>query len=292
MDYATFRVSGLECVIGNNAEAGEHRPGYNGVFSMRMPGVSDSAFVPAYAGLNLEHFFDARPRNEDRAIFMEPRHAPMTFTRSDEFTAELYQPPTPVYGVESWTRFQLREPNRIDMAFRCIPHKAVFEGGFMGVFWASYIQAPLDKSVYFLDAGSTLDKPQWVQYCTQVHGRDSTVLHEDAAEMPLPPMANDGSLFNSLSPLRYGEPFFYGRFRDQVLIYLFDDDPRIRFSHSPSGGGMTAAGDAANPAWDFQFVVSGYEVGREYGFRMSLIAKRWESREDVIAEVRNVMCQP
>jgi hypothetical protein len=65
------------------------------------PGLDTSVYVPAIAGLNLEHYFDGRPRQSERAVFFEPRHAPMQFRRLSETKAELQQPPTPVYGVES-----------------------------------------------------------------------------------------------------------------------------------------------------------------------------------------------
>lgn len=284
MDFGHFKVSQLECTIGNNAGMGEHRAGYNGVFALRAPGESASPFVPLYAGLNLEHFFDARPRHPDPKVFFEPRHAPMTFRCIDERTAELHQPATPYYGVESWTRFELEEPYYIDIAFRCIPKRDVFEGGFFGVFWASYINAPLDRSTYFLSGGATLAKPRWVQFCTQQHGRDSTVVHESVKNDLLLP-EEPTTLFNSLSPLRYSEPFFYGRWRDKVLIFIFQPDARIRFAHSPSGGGDTETGDDTNPAWDFQLVVPGYEIGKEYTLRGRLVYKPWVDRSDVLAEV-------
>ena len=65
-DFDTFRVSRLECVIGNNAASGDHRAGYNGVFRITTPGQDASAYVPAFAGLNLEHYFDGRPRQSER----------------------------------------------------------------------------------------------------------------------------------------------------------------------------------------------------------------------------------
>lgn len=289
MDFATMQTSQLRCQIGNNAANGAHKAGYNGVFALQWQGAGKNAFVSDYAGLNLEHYFDARPRDPDPAIFFEPRRAPMTFARLSDTSCELHQPPTPHHGVESWTKFELREPYYIDMTFRCVARKPALEGGILGVFWASYINAPLDKSVYFLEAGSTLDAPRWAQYCTQTHGRDSTVCHESVAETNTGEARNDGSLFTGISPLKYSEPFFYGRFDDMTLIYIFQPDPRIRFSHSPSGGGATAAGDANNPAWDFQFVVPGYELDKEYSLRMRLVFKPWKDRADVLAEVHRYL---
>lgn len=284
-DYATFEVSRLRCVIGNNNALGEHRERYNGVYSISSPDCEETPFVPLYAGLNLENFFDARPRHEDDKIFFEPRTNPIQFTRVDDTTAELYQAATPFYGIESWTHFELKEPYYIDFSFRCVPHKPDLGGGYFGVFWASYINAPDNKSYYFLEPGSTLDKPVWVQFLTQQHDRDSTVRSaEGGADVPLD--ATKPCLWTQISPLRYGEPFFYGRFRDMVLIYIFEPDPNLRFAHSPSGGGKTASGDGYNPAWDFQIVVPDYEVGQEYGLRGRLVYKPWVDRQDVLNEVR------
>jgi hypothetical protein len=155
----------------------------------------------------------------------------------------------------------------------------------LGVFWASYINGPMDKSIYFLAAGSSLDKPVWEQYATQKHNRDSTVLAEsDTRDLEF--RAEKGTLYNNLSPLRYSVPFFYGNHGGQVLIYIFEPAALIRFAHSPSGGGPNPAKDGFNPAWDFQYLIPGYETGKEYGFRMRLVCKPWKDRADILAEVR------
>ena len=282
-------VDDFSCVIGNNEPWGEvHRAGYNGILQIEMPRLADTPFVPLYAGLNLEHYFDLGPRNPDSDIFFEPRRVPMETRVVNDTTVELYQEATPHYGVESWTRFEVSKPGQIDMTFRCIPHKDELEGQVLGVFWASYINAPLDKSMYFLEAGSSLDAPVWAQYCTQQHDRDSTVCGEDD-ERTFEFIGGEGTLYNNISPLRYGEPFFYGRYGDYVLIYMFEPEANIRFSHSPSGGGKTTAGDANNPAWDFQYLVQDYEVGQEYGHHTRFVCKPWKDRADVIEEVRNFL---
>jgi hypothetical protein len=285
-DYDTFRVSRLVCVIGNNRAAGDHREGYNGVFRMTAPGADTSVYVPAVAGLNLEHYFDGRPRQAERQVFFEPRHAPMQFRRLSERQAELRQAATPVYGVESRTVFELREPYYLDMTYRAIPRKGDYTGGYLGIFWASYINGPLDKSIYFLQGGATFDKPQWVQFAAQTHGRDSTVLPA-GQERTEPAVREDPpTLFRNFSPLRYSEPFYYGRFGDMVLIYMFQPSPYLRFAQSPSGGGRNATGDDTNPAWDFQMVIPDPRPGREYELRMRAVYKPWTGRADVLREVR------
>lgn len=283
LTQAEIAATALRAVIADNSEIGEHRAGYNGVIRIEAPGLPESPFVPFYAGLNLEHYFDAQARHPDHRVFFEPRHAPMELRRVSDTAVELYQAPTPHYGVESWSRFEAVEPHAVDFAFRMIPRKPAFLGGFAGVFWASYINAPADKSIYFLGEGSTLDHPVWVQYCTQLHGRDSTVMHE-SDRFPYVFAGGPGTLFSSFSPLRYSEPFFYGRFRDHVLIFIFEPGKCVRFSHSPSGGGHTPRGDDTNPAWDFQLIVPDYEVGREYGLRARLVCKPWVDRADVLRE--------
>ncbi|HPO13465.1 MAG TPA: hypothetical protein PLI09_08475 [Candidatus Hydrogenedentes bacterium] len=287
-NYAVFESEGLRCIIGNNAQMDKHNARYNGVFCITAPGATESPFVQDYAGLNLEHYFDARPRLSDRDLFFEPRVAPMSFARINNTTAELHQPATPFFNVESWTRFEIKGPQYIDMQFRCIPRKDVFQGGFFGVFWASYINAPEDKSMYFLSAGSSLDKPQWVQLCTQKHGVASSVRGENDV-LELPYAEPDDLLYANSSLFQFSEPFFYGRVRDQVLMYIFQPGPVVRFAHSPSGGGRTASGDDTNPAWDFQLIVPRYEINKEYALNMRLVCKPWAGREDVLKEVRKYL---
>lgn len=287
-DVAVLKTSKLQCMIGNNKsyrdDHGQHNAGYNGLFRITSEAQSESPFVPAYAGLNLEHYFDARTRGESE-VFFEPRYSLMPLKRESERSVVLHQPPTKTYGVESWTQFTVREPYYIDFTFRCVPSSDTFDGDFFGVFWASYINGPLDKSIYFLDADSTLDKPLWRQFSTQQHNRDSTVRGRDD-KVNLKFRDSGSTLFSSLSPLRYSEPFFYGRFRNMVLIYAFRPNSGLRFTQSPSGGGSNKRGDDTNPAWDFQLVVPQVQVGKQYKLEGRLIYKRWQGRNDVLAEVR------
>lgn len=284
VDFVTLQAAEIVCTVGNNRTKGEHQPGYNGITRLTAPGAPNNAFVPSYAGVNLEHYFDTRPSNAG-AVMMEPRYAPMILTRLGDRAVELYQPPTPAWRVESWTRFEVADPCYIDVCFRCRPREPVFAGGIMGVFWASYINAPEDKSVYFLGPDATLDNPRWLQLCTQYHNHFSTVRRAgDTTEIEF----QNGSpmLWNQISPLEYGEPFFYGRVGNMVLIYVFADNPCLRFAHSPSGGGDTPDGIDTNPAWDFQLIVPDYQVDAEYALRLRVIYKHWVNRDNVIEEVR------
>ena len=285
-DVAQLKSSRLQVTLGNNRSAeinGEqHLAGYNGIFAITSPDQPESPFVPAYSGWNLEHYFDASPRSAAN-IFFEPRYAAMKLNRPDDRTVELYQSATPAYQVESWTRFRASDPYYLDFSYRCKPHRDDYAGDFLGVFWASYMNGPIDKSIYFLDGGSSLTQPTWRQLCTQQHNRDSTVKqNQDSTELKF---EAGNTLFSSISPMTYSAPFFYGRFRNMVLIYVFRENQNLRFAHSPSGGGRNSAGNDTNPAWDFQLIIPNPQKGQEYQLEGRLIYKPWKGRADVLTEV-------
>jgi hypothetical protein len=240
--------------------------------------------VPAVAGLNLEHLITGE-RMDEPEVFFEPRNAPMSLRRLSDTEAELHQPPTPVSHVESWTRFRVVAPHYLDMSFRCVPHRNVFPRGYLALFWASYIHAPADKSLYFL-GGSGGERKFWTQFCTQFHNDQSTVRHrDDAFEMTFAEGSRD-ALFKNFSRMRFDEPFFYGNFDDLVWLVLFDRAAGIRFTHSPSGGGGNAELQTTNPAWDFQFLIEQPQVMKEYGFQVRTVLRPRCSRADLVAEYR------
>jgi hypothetical protein len=280
MAHDTFRAGDLTAVIGDNAAAGEHRAGYNGVWSLTHRSEPANLFVPSVAGLNFEHVFDGDKRDADgsRKIFFEPRHAPMTFKKLSDTEAELHQPPTPTFHLESWTRFALVAPHYIDFHFRFVPRQHAFAHGYVGLFWASYVNAPEDRSMYFRGGGL------WQQLCTQRHNDESTLRHkDDAFEMKFSPGLGD-ALYKNLSPLRFDEPLFYGLFRKHLFLVMFDRTAGVRLTHSPSGGGLNKEEQTTNPAWDFQFFLPRYEVNKEYSFRARAAYRERCSRAAVLEE--------
>jgi hypothetical protein len=281
MAQETFQSGDLTAVIGDNEAHGTHAAGYNGIHQLTHRNEPTNLFVPTVAGLNLEHIFDGDQelrRQHDRKLFYEPRHAPMALKRVSENEAELHQPPTPTFHLESWTQFKLVAPHYVDFTFRCRPTQHVFEHGYIGLFWASYINAPEDKSMYVRGGG------RWQQLCTQQHNDQSTVVHRDNRfDLTFTPATGD-ALYKHLSPLKFDEPFFYGLFRKQLFLLMFDRSAGIRFTHSPSGGGYNKELESTNPAWDFQFIIPAYEVLRDYGFRARAVYRERCSRHEVVKE--------
>ena len=284
MAHATFKIGDLTAVIGDNSADGEHRAGYNGLWSLRHRTSSRSLFVTTVAGLNHEHIFNGDDEDDPKNFF-EPRTAPMDFRQISDSEAELHQPPTPTFHLESWTQFKLIAPHYIDLSYRCVAHQHVFHRGYIGLFWANYINAPADKSMYFR-GGAEGQKDLWTQLCTQRHDDESTVRHrDDKTELPFHE-GGRAALFRSLSPLRFDLPFFYGLFEEHVWLLMFDRAEGIRLSHSPSGGGTNAEFQTTNPAWDFQFIVPNYDVMKPYTFKARAVFRPRCSRPEILEEYR------
>jgi hypothetical protein len=277
-DYADLAVQAFTCRIGNNAEAEGHRAGYNGVWSLVPSGQAESLFVPGIAGLNLEHYFDGW-HNGSREIFFEPRVAPMELEQPDARTVRLLQQPTPFWGVESVSTFTLREPNAIDLEFRCTPRRSVFNGGTMGVFWASYIQKPEDNALYFHGRSPGGEREE-VRFASARHGEESSVRGRGDAVTLRIAEEQRGKLFSSVAPVRWERPYYYGRWRDRVYVVMFRTAEILRFAMSPSGGGQ------GNPAWDFQILAPGYRVGQEYALRARCLVDRWQGSAWVDEQAR------
>lgn len=283
MGHATFRVGDLTAVIGDNAASGEHEAGYNGIWSLRHASGTRTLFVPAFAGLNLEHIFDGET-DDAPDVFFEPRRAPMTLRTLSDDEAELHQPPTPTFHLESWTRFTFVAPHFIDFRFCCVAHEPAFRRGTIGLFWASYIHTPSDKSLYFLGYPARGADSVWCQLCPLHHREVNTVRHRDD-ELEL--TCRDGyrgPALRDVSRVRYDLPLCYGLFEEHIWLLMFDRTEGLRFRHVPYGGNRDAEHRTTNPAWDFQFLIPDYEVGKEYGFRARAVLRPRCSREELLEE--------
>ncbi len=266
----------LKVTIVNNMTYGsEHRAGYNGITELLHPAQDSVPFVSLYAGFNLEHIFGG----DSLMQLFEPRRHPMVLSQSGEDEVFLYQAPTPLSGLESLTTFKLVEPHYIDITFLCIVHEIdFFKHGYAGLFWASYIDSPSDKKMYFYGCEKTEPTKKWIEAFSRKHGVESThVGMNDSNEFYFAPDFN-ARLASHFSNYRYALPFFFGRFHNMVIAYMFESSEVIRFSQSPTGGGET------NPAWDFQLIIPDLKKGKEYTFRARMIYKPFISAEDITSE--------
>ena len=252
-----------------------HRAGYSGVGSLTHERRPDNLFVPAYAGLNFEHIHDGT--NQPREVLYEPRNAPMELRVIDEFAAELYQPPTPHWGLESCQRFRLLDDGTIDLTIECVPRKAAFRNGYIGLFWASYINRPESTDVHFVgfDEREAGRVARWLRATTPSHGVDAVHVSETDerafahdADFPL-------TLVFNRSRWRFAEPWYFGVSGGMAFVQMFRAADGVRFAQSPSGGGN------GNPAWDFQFFIPQPQVGRLYRFKVRAAYLRYRLPDEV-----------
>jgi hypothetical protein len=275
-----LRRGPIEAVIVDN-EAAEndvlprHRGGYSGVASLKHANRRENLFVPEYAGLNFEHIHDGT--TQPREILFEPRNAPMQLRVIDEKSVELFQPATPHWNLESCQRFELLEDGAIQLTIECIPRRETFQNGYIGLFWASYIHQPESLDIHFRGFDkSEPDEVKWTRGVTPAHGTLAT--HVAAGDRRLFPHDDDFPLtlvFNR-SEHTFDQPWYYGISHGMAYVQVFRTSDQVRFSQSPSGGGD------GNPAWDFQFFIPQYEVGRLYQFVMRAIYVPFESPEQVL----------
>lgn len=281
----TLVRGGIEAIIVDNQAVDSeslpgHRAGYNGLASIRRMDASapGNLFVPSYAGLNFEHIHDGTQAGLVEKF--EPRKFPMELRIVDEFTVELYQPPTKNWQLESCGRYQLLADGVIEYTFECIPREDVFSRGFIGLFWASYIFQPADMSIQFWGkpAEQKAAGAQWLKLLSPEHGVLSTHPSEDSR--PIPKIDPDFPLNLVHHPSKhvYSSPWYFGVSGDNAFVQMFRDRDRIWFAQSPSGGGT------GNPAWDFQWFVEDYEVDQAYGFTMRAALLPFTSETQVATE--------
>lgn len=268
----------LDVVFVDNSAFGEqHRAGYNGIAELTHMSQDSSVFVPDYAGFNLEHIFGGDSLTE----LFEPRKHPMELYSISDKEVVLYQSPTPLSGVESQTVFRLTDTHYIDISFHFIVHdQKFFRHGYAGLFWASYIHAPFDKKIYFLGFEGDNSSPDWISAYSSEHGLESTHIGKNEQKPVYFAPNFNARLASHFSDYTYDQAFYYGRFHNMVLAYMFRSDSGIRFSQSPTGGGDL------NPAWDFQFIVPDFEVGREYSFQARLLYKEFAGRKKLVDEYK------
>jgi hypothetical protein len=264
--------------IDNSEMKPNHRSGYNGIAQLIHAGEDGPLFVPAFAGFNLEHIFGGDSLHQ----LFEPRLYPMNLFRKADDEVLLYQEATPLSKVESLTSFKVVKPHYIDINFQCIIHDdSFFRHGYAGFFWASYLQNPADKKIYFKGTSARdTTTTSWIEAWSAEHGVESTHRSKtDDYDFFFAPNFN-ASLASHFSEYRFEDPYYFGRFGTMVLVYMFDSDEIIRFSQSPTGGGDV------NPAWDFQYIIPSPAASKKYSFHARIIYKPFVSNEDITAEFK------
>ncbi len=278
----------LKLVVVNNESYGiesdrnYHRAGYNGISELYLRnGGEENFFRPDVSGLNFEFIFSGDSTSYGADLF-EPRRAPMQLERLASNKVQLIQPRTDFWPLHSTITFEL-SGNRVDMIYEGIPLENAWDKhGYMGLFFASYIFRPQQKGIHFIGRSRSDpdgDPGRWIYHLPPRHGEEAN--HRPAGSN-WDPEFDEGfpvSLASGISDLEYIYPFYYGVSGDHVLIMMFektDENAEMRFAQSPTGGGPE------NPAWDFLFYNKNPVQGEKFSFRLAMVVKKFEGKEDVI----------
>jgi len=279
---AQLENASLQVVIADNGPFGaEHRSGYNGVAEPRLATRgAKNLFVPNYAGLNLEHVFSGDVTSFDWNIF-EPRRSPMELIRHSPTRVELRQDKTEHWPLRSRLVYELKDDG-VDFIYYGTPLEDLWaKHHYIGVFFASYIQAPEDMAIEFIGRGRPGrgdPQPRWLKHLPEKHGQAAN--HRPAGST-WDPALDDGftiELVKGISNFEYIYPFYFGRSGENVFILMFErnaPEGELRFAQSPSGGGN------GNPAWDFVYFRRDYSVNREFNFRVRAVYRKFVSKEEV-----------
>lgn len=278
LDTTTLRV----VVADNEPYPPQHQPGYNGVAELR-PAVGDSPnlFAPLFAGLNLEHIFSGDASSYSWHIF-EPRRAPMQLICLGSNRVELRQEKTAHWPLRSRLIYEVNN-NSIDLKYLGTPLSDIWsKHGYVGVFFASYINKPDDLSISFIGRdrpGHGDTSARWIRYTPNEHGVAAN--HRSAGrnwDPSFDPGFNLG-LVRGFSEFEYLYPFYFGRSGEYVFVLMFErpgPDGEMRFAQSPNGGGP------GNPAWDFVYFRRHYAVNQEFGFRVRAVYQKFTTVDAVV----------
>jgi hypothetical protein len=281
--HVELRSDALRAVIADNSAYGPaHKEGYSGVAELQHGEEARNLFVPAYAGINFEHIFSGDGASFAWDIF-EPRRAPMSLVRVSDRRVELRLERTANWPLRTTIAHEIAGSDAIDVTITAVPLADAWKKhGVIGLFFASYMDAPEDLAIHFIGRsrpGKGSLEPRWIRSLSPRHGEEAC--HRPAGS-DWDPAFDPGFnivLASGHSDVEYVHPFYYGVTHGKVLAFMFEKpakDGEVRFAQSPSGGGK------GNPAWDFIFLKRGYEVGKELKVRMRLLVRDFKDREDVV----------
>jgi hypothetical protein len=207
----------------------------------------------------------------------------------DEFSCVLERSSTPDDPSDIRAIYRIRAPHYLDYEhnIRDTADRIDPSLGYRSVGFANYTNSPDDLRIHFISNG------EWLRWTPKEHGGEGSAVAPSylaVDELEVWPDGHPDPSFWWYKRLDRGfdEPFFYGRFEDMVLIWVFDQPQYLRFFLSPEGGGRSLRDGKTSTAWDFEWVIpqDEWQAGKWYNFRARLILKRFVSDDDVLLEVR------
>lgn len=267
----------LQVIVGDASRKGVGGPQYCGIWSLTSRIRQFNAFGNSYAGL-----LPGEIRGKSPKITLADSHScAMSRAAGDD------------YPVDAAAEYRIREPYYIDHALRFTDRSDMRKKGCMHreTGWCCYMNCPEDIRLNFLSKG------EWTTYISPKHGMGSSVAPAYVPEDDLekwPEMPEGSRHFSwDWAPIKFDQPFYYGRLGEMALILIFDNPKWLRFFCSPTGGNRSLREGENCPAWDFRWTIpeSDYQTDKEYEFRMRLVYKPFVSNDDVLQEVKTAQAQ-
>ncbi|MCZ6675627.1 MAG: hypothetical protein O7E52_00055 [Candidatus Poribacteria bacterium] len=265
----------------------ERSNGYNGVRQLySRKGPQENIFRSGWgSSLNFEFVFDASgtsmaPRWIDGKMGSPP--TPSQLTRLDDNSVRLETSVPEPHRVDVSTVFALVAPHYIDLETTIVAQPNAFAGDWLGLFWASYIHAPENRTTCFRGRRDRDGPVEWIESLEEIPPNPCVFASETDPLLPVEPNPN-GRLFHNIRPIRYVSPMFYGRWRNMMLEMMFTCEDNLRFAIQPTGGGLK------NPAWDFAVVIRHCQPLKQYHFRARVVFKPFVSPEDAWEEYQRWM---
>jgi hypothetical protein len=279
-----LETSAFTAFVADNAAAGIHREGYNGIASLVPKATGNNIFVPVYCGLNYECTWLEGVEQTYEETF-EPRRRAMEIAAADAGSVTLYQGETAFKGIEAEITFRVEEPWYLHQRVRIAFHKALAKGRRFTSLWASYLHAAPNRNVYLKRGGGDLEG--WIGVTKERHRAPYYMVHDlPARELSV---AEHATLAQEPpAPPRFeaiDEPlaFYYGLYFDLAFISMFKDPANTRLAYSPNGGDEAPPW---SPAWDYMLNVDSVELERPYEWNLCVAVKPFAGRRDVLDEAR------
>lgn len=271
-------LGGIDTLI-NRQDA----PGFD-AFDPDSPGGS--------AGINYEHIISGHADPHTR---FAPRTGPYALhpLKDDARSVMLVRDPRDCpWGLASAAKYTVVGPHYIDYEFRCaaLAPERFGQRGYALLFWANYMNDVADVALHFQGVAAPGQPESWISAdappgppAWRGGGTYRPVTAERDLEYDDPHTMNLNSW--SYDWPRIAQPWYYGLAANGMVYQLMFDrlwtsEEQIRFSLFK----FKLNRGLKRPAWDFQYVITKPVAGREYGFRVRAIWKKFVSAEDCARE--------
>jgi len=251
-----------------------HHLGYHGIRTLYDKTEKRNLVVPLISWLNLQGVSLAGIPNDPvdaRAYAGQARGWPMRLERRGAGVI-LILDPLPSTQFRYSIEFQPAEPDGLDFSVRFVFHKKPATGParFRGS-WPCYVNAYDDVRFYY-PQGKTPENSKWVSM-----GKNPDMILGEAVGYK---HRQEG-----FRPEGQTLPVGFGRIGSRAVILMFDD-PKVRFFVVNSGGHYSIAA-IQTPAWDFEWILDDYPLGKPVGFNGRLIYTTFENEEQIMRRYRD-----